>query len=492
LLKHTLLLSLATACLLHGDVRLPALIGDHMMLQRDMPVRLWGNADAGESVSVNMAGKQAAATADALGRWSVSLAPLAAGGPYEITIQGKNTIKIADVLVGEVWVASGQSNMEWPVVRSQNAEAEMASANYPGIRLFQVTKKVSDIPLSDVTGKWAAANSDSVRNFSAVGYFFARHLHQKLGIPVAVIHSSWGGTPAESWTSAPALTNDPALTPLLHDWAVSLARYPDAFAAYDKKHQEWAAGDRKTPQPQAPRGPGHHWTPGGLFNAMIAPITSYGIRGAIWYQGESNAEPFRAALYERLFTTMIDDWRRAWGEGDFPFLFVQLANYDRAGQADWPAVREAQRRTLALRNTGMAVTTDVGNPNDIHPTNKQDVGLRLALQARSVAYGEHLVASGPMYRTVTTEPRALRIWFDSVGEGLKAKGAGDLKGFTIAGKDKKFVPATARIDGNTVVVFSPDVAEPTAVRYGWSNNPDCDLYNADGLPASPFQHVLVQ
>ncbi|HUS05052.1 MAG TPA: sialate O-acetylesterase [Bryobacteraceae bacterium] len=482
------LLGLAAVACLQADVRLPALIGDHMMLQRDLPVRLWGNADAGEPVNVSLAGKQASTVADALGRWSVSLAPLAAGGPFDLTIQGKNALRISDVLIGEVWVASGQSNMEWPMARVQNAETEIAAAAYPSIRVFQVAKKVSDTPLPDVTGKWSRADGDSVRNFSAVGYFFARHLHQKLGIPIGVIHSSWGGTPAESWTSAPTLTRDPALTPLLHDWALNLSRYPETFALYEKRRQEWADGDKKAPQPQAPRGPGHPWTPGGLYNAMIAPLTPYAIRGAIWYQGESNADVARVGLYQRLFTTMIEDWRRAWGLGEFPFLFVQLANFAKTGQSDWPNLREAQRNTLSLRNTGMAVTTDIGNPDDIHPTNKQDVGLRLALQARSVAYGERLVASGPMFKTASVEPHGMRVWFDSVGAGLKLKAGGtDLQGFTIAGADRKFVPATARIEGSTVLVSSPGVAQPVAVRYNWADNPDGDLYNTEGLPASPFR-----
>ncbi|MBI1895450.1 MAG: sialate O-acetylesterase, partial [Acidobacteria bacterium] len=452
-------------------------------------------ADPGEQVTVRFRGQSASTQADTIGRWSVSLQPLAAGGPDDLTVQGTNTITLHDVLVGDVWLASGQSNMEFTVGRSNNAQQEIAAANYPRMRLFRVAHKVSDYPLDDVTGSWATANADSVPQFSAVGYFFARQLHQHLKVPVAVIESNWGGTPAESWTSLPALTSDPALLPHLHEWAMSLSRYPEANARYETALKKWesqaaaakAQGSAVPRRPGAPQGPGHHWTPSGLYNGMIAPLTPMAIRGVIWYQGESNAGRARAFLYERLFGAMIQDWRRAWAQGDFPFLFVQLANYGRTGpDSHWPELREAQLKTLALRNTGMAVTIDIGNPDDIHPTNKQDVGKRLALAARAVAYGEKLVHSGPLFRTAAPEGGALRVWFDHIGGGLTAKG-GELKSFEIAGADRKFVPAAARIEGQTVVVSSPQVAAPVHVRYAWTDTPEANLYNREGLAASPFR-----
>lgn len=468
-------------------VRLPALISDHMLVQRDAPIKIWGDADPGEEVSVTLGAARAAVKADALGRWTAVLPPIAAGGPFELTV---NTVVIKDVLAGEVWIASGQSNMGMTVGRSNDAEKEIAGANYPRIRLFHVKQKVSDVPLKDVEGSWKLCAPEAVKNFSGAGYFFARHLHEKLNVPVAVIESDWGGTPAEAWTSPLALTSDATLMPVLHEWAKAIQNYPDAMAAHEKRVKDWEArrsAGAKDPMPAAPMGPGHPWTPGGLYNAMIAPLTPYAIRGAIWYQGESNTGFPRVYHYERLFADMIQDWRRAWGIGDFPFLFVQLANYAKTGNAsNWPELREAQRRTLALRNTGMAVAIDIGNPTDIHPTDKQDVGLRLALAARAVAYGEKLAFSGPAFREAARAGDAMQVWFDQAG-GLRTKDAGEVKGFEIAGANGAYKPARARIENDAVLVSSSEVAEPVAVRYAWADDPNGNLVNAAGLPASPFK-----
>ena len=475
------------AATLFADVRLPALFSDHMLLQGAVPVRVWGKADPGEEVSVRFQGQSVTATADVAGRWEAFLSPLAPGDPSELQVQGKNSITIRDVLVGDVWIASGQSNMVWPVERSDNPEKEIAAAKYPQIRLFKVTLKVSPAPLDDVTGSWMVCTPESVGNFSAAGYFFARHLNRQLKRPVGVIQSAWGGTPAESWTSAPALAADPALVSVFADWAKLMSDYPAAYARYQQQVRELEAKGAGAKKPSPPIGPDHQWSPAGLYNAMIAPLTPYAIKGAIWYQGENNAHKQRSYVYRRLFQAMIQDWRSAWGQGDFPFLFVQLANFARTGEnSEWPELREAQTMALGLNNTGMAVTIDVGNPNDIHPTNKQDVGLRLALAARALAYGEKLVYSGPMFRQVTRDRGSLRVWFDHTGGGLTAKG-GPLKGFTIAGKDGKFVPATAVIEKDSVRVSSPEVSDPGAVRYAWADSPECNLYNAEGLPASPFR-----
>jgi sialate O-acetylesterase len=487
-----LLLALAP---LSADVQLPALFSDNMLLQRDAPVQVWGKAEPGERVTVRFRGQSVTAAADAAGRWSAFLAPMPAGGPDDLTIAGANTVTIRNVLVGDVWVASGQSNMDWPVSRSNNAENEIRTAANPRIRLFKVARNVADYPLEDVAGSWAPSSPDSVPEFSAVGYFFARNLEDKLKVPVGVIHTAWGGTPAESWTSLPALSADPLLLPHIEAWARTLRAYSERLPGYERRLKEWekqaseaaARGQDPPRRPNAPSGPGHPWTPAGLYNAMIAPLTRYAIRGAIWYQGESNAGSLRAPLYNRLFETMIRDWRRSWGQGDFPFLFVQLANYDKIdADGRWPELRNAQSQTLALRNTGMAVTIDIGDPADIHPRNKQEVGRRLGLAARAIAYGEPLVYSGPMLRRVARDASALRLWFDHVGGGLTARG-GELKSFQLAGPDRQFVPAAARIDGDSIVVTATQVPEPAAVRYGWSNNPECNLYNAEGLPALPFE-----
>jgi sialate O-acetylesterase len=478
-----------------ADVRLPRLLSDGAVLQRELPVRIWGTADPGEKITVKFRDQAGEAEADSLGRWELHLKPLTAGGPDVLTVTGNNMVTVKDVLVGDVWIGSGQSNMAWTVERSNDAEKEIAAANYPKIRLLKVANKVSDVPQGDVEGSWSPCSPESVRSFSAVAYFFGRDLHQKLSVPIGLIQSAWGGTPAESWTSMPALTGDPALVPMLSLWAEVLRDYPVAKERYERALKEWEAksqGSAAPGRPQPPRGPGHPHTPAGLYNAMIAPLVPYAIKGAIWYQGESNADVSKAPYYNRLFETMIRDWRTAWGQGDFPFLFVQLANFKTGPNSRWPELREAQSDALVLRNTGMAVTVDIGNPEDIHPRNKQDVGARLAVAARALAYGEKdLEYSGPLFRQANLEGETIRVWFDHAATGLKVKG-GDLKAFEIAGQDGKFVPATAKIDGNSIVVSTPDVTEPSAVRYGWADSPECNLYNAEGLPASPFRSRLVK
>jgi sialate O-acetylesterase len=480
------------AGLLQADVKLPALISDHMLLQRDRPVRIWGTATAGENVRVEIAGQSATTRADGYGRWAMMLKPLAQGGPLQLVVQGNNRIEVQDVLVGEVWVGSGQSNMQWPVSRAQNAQAEISAANFPQIRLFYVTRKVADVPADDVEGKWTLCTPETVPEFSAVLYFFGRELHQNLHVPMGLIHSSWGGTPAQAWTPLPALAGDAALAPVLEDWAKALAAYPAGMLEFNKRtasfkdDQAKAKAEGRTIYPPGkPRGPGHPHQPAGLYNAMIAPLTPYAIRGAIWYQGESNASAQFSYSYRRLFRLMIEEWRHAWGQGDFPFLFVQLANFQSNGW--WPILRESQTESLQTRNTGMAVTTDIGNPTNIHPTNKQEVGRRLALWARANTYGQQITCSGPLYRQYAVENGSVRLWFDYVGRGLAPMNGDILTGFIIAGADGKFVPADARVDGDTVVVTSAAVREPAAVRYAWEDSPEANLGNRDGLPASSFR-----
>ena len=434
-------------------VKLPAVIGDNMVLQRDMPVPIWGSADKGEDVTVTLAGQILSAKAGDDGRWKVVLAKLSVGQPLEMTVKGSsgNTITLKNILVGEVWVCSGQSNMEMGIGMCNKAQEEIAAANYPEIRLFKVVKAKAAQPAVDAKGAWTPCTSQSVAadgwgGFSAAAYYFGRHLHKELKVPVGLIDTSWGGTPAEFWTSRKVLEADPAIKPL-------------------------AAGESSC-----------------LYNGMIAPLIPYAIRGAIWYQGESNLS--RAYQYRTLLPAMIANWRTDWGQGDFPFGIVQLAPFRYGGQnpANWAELCEAQRMTLDRSpNTGMAVTVDIGDVKDIHPKNKQDVGRRLALWALAKSYGQNLVYSGPIYKSMTVEGNKIRLQFDHVGSGLIASDGKPLTYFTIAGVDQKFVPATAVIDGNSVVVSSDQVAQPAAVRFAWVDDTSPNFANKEGLPASPFR-----
>ncbi len=470
-----------------AEVRLPNFFADNMVLQRDLPCPVWGEAIPGETVTVSFRGQTMSTQADDAGQWRITLAPTAAGTPFELKVAGAaNTITIQNVAVGEVWVASGQSNMGWPLRLSNDAEKEIAASTFPGIRFFQAAKTVALTPQLNVKGEWKASAPAVSGDFSGVAYFFARHLHQKLGVPVGILQTEWGGTPAEAWTSAGALAADPALRQVFVDWANTLAAFPRENAKYPYKVKDFEQGKRKH-RPSPPNGPDSPQMPIGLYNGMVAPFVTYAIRGAIWYQGENNAHNGRAELYRSLFPAMITDWRSAWKQGDFPFLFVQLANYGKVpALGQWPELRDAQKDTLSLANTGMAVIIDIGDPEDIHPKNKQDVGLRLALAARKIAYGEKLVYSGPLFRQAAREGNSMRVYFDEIGGGLTVKG-GTLGGFEVAGADGKFVPAEARIDGGTVVASAPQVEKPERVRYAWANSPVATLFNREGLPASPFQ-----
>ena len=462
-----------------------------MVIQRDLPVHVWGWAAAGEAVTASFRGESRTAAADELGVWGLYLPPGAAGGPFELTIKGSsNTVTLEDVLVGDIWIASGQSNMEFELRKASTAAADLPKADNSRIRLMVVKQTSSDFPRTDVEGTgWQLSTPDSACTFSAVGWYFAREIEEREHVPVGVIDASWGGTVAEAWTSLTALGEDPGLAPVL----VSRGHMTEleARALLQQEARVRLTEQAKMQGKPEPHYPWHpvlnSWAPAGLFNGMIAPLTPLPIRGVIWYQGESNSKLDRAPTYERLFQTMIKDWRRQWGVGDFPFLYVQISNFTSTPEEDWATVREAQRRALALRNTAMAVTIDAGNPNDVHPTDKLTVGRRLALAARAVSYGEQVEYSGPMFRQVTPEGDLLRVWFDSA-HGLQTKG-GELTGFEIAGDDGKFVPAVAKIDGETVVLSSSLVPLPTAARYGWANSPECHLFNGAGLPASPFTSV---
>lgn len=463
-MKHlTCIASLAmilSASIASADVSLPKIFGDHMVLQQQTEAPVWGKAEKGEQVTVTLGDAKAETTAGDDGKWSVRIkTPKAGGEALTLVVEGKNKIEFKDVLAGEVWICSGQSNAEWAVVQSDRPEEEAANAKYPQIRLVKVQHNAAKEPQDDVNAAWAVCSPETVPNFSAIGYFFARKLHEELKVPVGIVSTNWGGTIAEAWTSKATLESDPDFAPIL----------------------ERAANFQ----------PGNPNQASVLYNGMIHPIIPYAVRGAIWYQGESNRG--RAEQYAKLFPAMIGDWRKLWKQGDFPFYFVQLApyKYDKSRDAlELPELWEAQTKTLtASKNTGMAVTTDIGNLGDIHPKNKQDVGVRLALWALAKDYGQKdLVYSGPLYESSAVEGNKIRVKFKHAA-GLQAK-SGEPQLFTIAGEDMKFVPAKAVIDGETVVVSSDEVAKPVAVRYGWSEwaEPEqYNLFNKAGLPASPFR-----
>ncbi len=466
-----------------ADVKLPALVSDGMVLQQGINVPLWGWADEGESVTVEFQGQKVSTTAKD-GKWMVRLKPLKAGGPFTLTVSGKNRIELKNVLIGEVWVCGGQSNMQWRLNQSDNAEAEIAGAKYPMIRLFTVPRAEVDAPLTDVKAGWKECSPETAAEFSAVGYYFGRDLQKARNMPVGLINNAVGGSPAESWTSAVALNADAEYKQFHAEYPERMERYENALAKY-KEDAEKAKAENKP----VPRAPGKPWMPSGLYNGMLAPLVPYAIKGVIWYQGETNAT--RAYQYRRLFPTMISNWRALFGQGDFPFLFVQLAafgpNSQKLGESDWAELREAQLMTLSTSpKTGMALAIDVGTYDDIHPRNKQPVGVRLALAARAVAYGEKIVHSGPVYQSMKIEGEKAVLNFKHTGGGLEAR-SGELNGFIIAGDDQVWREARAEIKGDRVIVSSPEVAKPVAVRYAWAKYPTCNLYNREGLPATPFR-----
>jgi len=478
----------------NANVILPRLFSDNMVLQREMRVPVWGRADAGEKITVELGGHIAETTTNAGGRWKLYLGPLDAGGPFEMKVSGKNVVIIKNILVGEVWICSGQSNMAFEVENCLNAKQEIAATNYPLIRQFQVKRAKSLQPLEDVSpvdnpkaewlNTWEVCDSSTVRHFTAVGYFFGLNLYRKLNVPIGLIHASWGGTTAEAWTPEDTLEKDPELKLILNNW-------PDYNNDEDWLREEYAGflKDVEKARKEGTPEPLYFNCPSVLYNGIIAPLIPYGIRGVAWYQGESNA--YRAYQYRSLFPAMIKQWRKIWHEGDFPFLFVQLANYHFEPQV-FPELREAQFMALSLSNTAMVVAIDVGDSADIHPKNKQEVGRRLSLAASKLAYGEELTWSGPLYKSMVLNSGRCLISFNATGEGIISKDSKELTGFVIAGTDRRFLPAHAKIEGNQVVVWSEKVPHPVAVRYAWANHPGgCNLYNKikSGviLPASPFR-----
>ena len=616
------------ASIAHAGVTLPKVFTSNMVLQREKPVKIWGWAAKGEKITVQFNGQKAVTKADKNGAWIVSLAAMKAGGPFELKIEGKNSIVLSNVLIGDVYICSGQSNMEFGLKNANNAAKEIAASSYPNIRLFTVKKAMSFMEQKDVEAdSWVECGPSSSGDFSAVAYFFARKLIKDINIPIGLIHSSWGGTNIEAWTSWDIMSKtadyskvdlvkmeagrsetakrqlqfqqslkndrgdaekwyDPAanitgwkniLLPKLWEqteignadgivWFRKEFELPASFAGkkltlslgpiddddvtylngkqvgaiqgwntdrvyeidpsilvngkntitikvtdnaggggiYGKPDQLYVqAGAQKISlagewQYKASvlnttfglTGSDPNSFPSQLYNAMIAPLVQFSIKGAIWYQGEANAG--QAFKYRTLFPGMINNWRNKWGDA-FPFLWVQLANFMKADslpvQSDWAELREAQNMTLQLPQTGQAVITDIGEAADIHPKNKQDVGYRLALAAEKVVYNKDIVYSGPVYQSMKTDGNKIILQFTNTGSGLLAKDKyGYLKGFSIAGSDQHFVWANATIDRDKIIVFSNTVADPVAVRYAWANNPDdANLYNSEGIPASPFR-----
>jgi len=475
LLAAALLLTTGAAS---ADVAPYPLFTDNMVLQQGVTSPVWGRSATGEKVEVTLERKEgkdagvtsASTTADDKGNWKVGVASLKPGTGCTLTIKGSNTVEFKNVAVGEVWIGSGQSNMEMNNNSSYDIDKYRAGAKNPNLRLFTVAKRTSSVPLNDQSdlkhfSGWAECTPDNFGGFSAAAYHFGNTLQRSLNVPVGMIHTSWGGTPAEAWTSIEALEAEPML-------------------------KYYAANATNAAKGKQPVGPG---TPASLYNAMIHPLLPFAIKGAIWYQGESNAG--RAYEYRTLFQTMIKDWRAKWGQPDMPFLCVQLAPWH-ANDADgvsWAELREAQLlATQKLKNVGMAVITDVGDLYDIHPRDKATVGNRLALNARGMVYGQKIVSSGPVYREMKVEGDSIVLSFDHLGGGLVQR-YGTLNGFTICGEDKEFLPAKAAIKGETIVVSSPKVSKPVAVRFGWSNYPVVNLSNksldgkAPGLPATPFR-----
>jgi len=618
-----------------ADVSLPSVFGDHMVLQRGQENPIWGTAAPGEPVTVELAGTTRKTLAGEYGSWSLRLPSLAAGGPHRLTIQGWNRIEIEDVLVGDVWLASGQSNMEFSVAASNNAASILADSEEPRIRLFKVPKNSLLEPGAGIDATWKTCSAAAVSGFSAAAYLFGKKVHHDLGVPIGLIESSWGGTLAEEWASPEALLSDPDFAPILTRWnnakpeikqiftggapvdldlddirlessdgrrppilvddfesgdrlnrlfgtwsprvgdasgGVSVAAEPtgNRFAHFERNYRAGAGASLETRYSPGPylnlsgydrltfrcRGKGYlkvqslqpdvtdwdnfaappfalgpDWRsvtlrfddfkqagwgkarpftafrlagvvfellpstdlprpPSGLFNGMIHPLMPFGLKGVLWYQGEGNSG--RAYQYRKLLPAMIGSWRNGWKAPELPFLVVQLPNYrkrvDEPSDSGWAELREAQLLTARQDPyVHVAVTIDLGEDDDVHPRNKTLVGERLAVLAEGRVYGRDLVVGGPLFRETVFEPGRIRIRFDGIGRGLAAAGGPPLRGFAVAGKDRRFVWAEARIEGDAVVVSSPRVADPVAVRYAWADNPDCNLYNLDGFPASPFR-----
>lgn len=487
-----------------AEIKMPAIFGSHMVLQREQKNPVWGWAAPGEKIHVEIASQSILTSPDKTGKWKVTLAPIESVGPHTLTVTSDKSdqkLVFEDVLIGEVWICSGQSNMAWNVGNSDDADLETLAAKYPHIRLISVPQVGTQAPQDDFKGNWQPCTPESVRDFSAVGYFFGRQLHQTLDVPIGLIDNAWGGSAAEAWVRRDLMEEDERFAELMQKWK-------DTEAGYDFKAQQlryetaievWktktiAARNAGKPVPNRPRPPrnvlaGQH-RPGNLYNGVLRPTIGYGIRGVIWYQGESNAG--RAYQYRDLFPKMITHWREEWQQGDFPFYWVQLADYKAESPipqpSDWAELREAQTMSLKLPNTGQAVIYDLGEADDIHPKNKQIVAKRLARWALAKDYGIEIAYRSPEYKSMEIVDDAIVVTFDHVGRGLDTFDTREIKGFAIAGDDRQWQWANTKIiSKNQVKVWTTDIPQPTAVRYAWANNPVANLQSQEGLPATPFR-----
>lgn len=484
-----------------ANVVLPDVLSDAMVLQRDRPVLIWGQADAGETVTVRFAGQTRKATADSVGKWRVKLDPLhASATPATMKIAGKNTIELKNILVGEVWLVAGQSNMQRLLSETANGEAAITGADHPLIRLFNVSRQVAFKHKAPPLANWQTCSPESVKEFSAAGYYFGVELQKELNVPLGLINSSYGGSQAEAWTPVEYLLPSADLRPTVERTKIWDAERAQVKADYEQRLKEWradsdnakAAGARPQASPAVPDALREYRIASSIYDGMIAPLIPFSLRGAFWYQGESNET--RAQQYGILLPSMIKAWRERWGQGDFPFGIIQLPNYrdSKPEPVDeaWSHVREAQRRTAqATPNTGLIVTIDIGEARDIHPKNKLDVGKRMALWALAAAYGRKITSSGPMFSKASVGGAKIVLTFDNAGQGLRVSNGDKLEEFAIAGADHKWHWAEARIVGkNRVEVWSDSVPQPLAVRYAFNNNPKHpNLTNESGLPAGPFR-----
>ena len=469
-------------------VKPAGIFGDNMVLQRDMEVSVWGLADKGEKVTVEIQGMVKTVESSDWGKWMVKIGPFKAGGPCEMKISGKNVVTIKDIMIGDVWLCSGQSNMQWGLKQMSDAATEVPNANYPDIRLTTITGSSAQ-PKDDVVCQWVPCSPQTVENFSAVGYYFGRDLHKNLKVPIGLITTAEGGSLLRTWISSKMQRSNPVFEALFEDYRTYSAR----AAEHSKKLKAWQEEARiakeegkPTPGGYPPFYEGNAASPGMLYNARIHPLAPFAIKGVVWYQGEYDAMFKNSRTYCDHFSLMIQDWRDLWEQGDFPFLFVQLP-WLTAGvePVEWAEIRDAQRRTLKVKNTGMAVSTDICEP-ELHPRKKSELGKRLSILARSIAYGEKLVCSGPLFDKVEFKGDKVLLSFTELGGGLMVKGD-KLQGFSLAGSDKAFVKADAEIQGNQVLVHSDKVTDPKAVRYAWTDNPIGTLYNQEGFPASCFR-----
>lgn len=480
------LLLASTASFACAQVAVPNIFTDHMVLQQQQQNKVWGTAAAGEKVTVTIADQSHQTTANDAGLWSVMLDPLPAGGPHALVVQGTNEIKVNDVLVGEVWICSGQSNMQWSVGNSSNADLEALTGNYPNLRMINFPQVGSQEPIWDHRNSaWMVTTPETVKSFSAVGYFFGRQLHKALDVPVGLINNAWGGSACEAWIRRDLLERE-------GQYGAMLQRYDQMAAQFDELSNKTELSEEENKQLNSLRGNlGGNHRPANIYNGVLKSHLGYGIRGVIWYQGESNGG--RAYQYRHLFPLMIQSWREEWRQGDFPFYWVQLADFQaeqpEPSESAWAELREAQTMAMTkLPNTGQAVIIDIGEGSDIHPKNKLEVGRRLARLALANEYGISVASRSPIYRSMEKQGDKIILSFDDIDGGWRPFDTRSLVGFAIAGEDRQFVWADAKIlPDNRIEVSSTSVADPVAVRYAWADNPVCNMYDAAGLPLTPFR-----